>query len=276
MVVRAPVGRAGGQGGQNGPGDGGAEGAEPDGGGAVGQPDARHAGRGAALRADRGRGEAEQLGVAGDEDKLGVVAGQVGGADDPVVVFEGDQLELIAVRRVVGLHALDDAGRGAERHPAGLAAVERRQGEYLLAVGQARHELPDRVAGGQHARRARRHSAGRQGGNLDDADPDHPARARHRADRGPGRGRDGARGQVGRAGPLGDTGGRGGGATNSFGIIMGFQRDTGQQAGLPTAPPGRGRRSPRAGRRRSPPRRPPSGPCDAGCRTSWRRRTSRR
>src|SRR6185437_5508495 len=124
--------------------------------------------------------------------------------------------------------ALDDAGRGAEGNPGRVAAVQGGQGEDGLAVVQAGHELPDRVAGGQRGRLA---GARGQRRDLDDADPDHPARAGDRADRGPGGGRDGASDQVGRARPLRDAGRRGGGGLHSFGITVEFYRDPGQQAG---------------------------------------------
>ena len=122
------------------------------------QPDACHARGRAALRADRRGREAQQLRVAGDEDELGVVAGQVGGAHHAVVVLERDQLELVAVGRVVRLHALDHAGRGAEGHAARFRAVERRQGQHGLAVRRGRGRTPrpgGRRTGRPRARRGR-------------------------------------------------------------------------------------------------------------------------
>ena len=99
--------------------------AEEDHAGPGGQLDAGHAAGGAALRADAGRGEAQQLGVGGDEDEVRRSSVQLDGADDRVAVPEADDLPVVPVARVVGGDPLDDALGGAERETGGVASTAR-------------------------------------------------------------------------------------------------------------------------------------------------------
>ena len=101
------------------------DGAEPDRAGPGGQPDPGHPARAAALRAHGRRREVQQLGVAADEHQVLVLAGQLDRADHPVPVLQPDDLELVAVLRVVRQHPLDHAAGRAERDP-GLAGCPAR------------------------------------------------------------------------------------------------------------------------------------------------------
>ncbi len=58
-----------------------------------GEPDTGHATGGPALRPHGRRAEPEQLGIAGDEDQVLVLAIELRGADDAVAIFQGDHLE---------------------------------------------------------------------------------------------------------------------------------------------------------------------------------------
>ena len=128
---------------------------------ARGEPDAGHPAGRATLRPHGRGGEAEQLGVAGDEDEvLGAVV-QRGGADDGVAVAQRDGLP-VGAAGVVGGDPLDDALSGAQRDARARrrraarssAAPRRRAGRRRRPAARRRTGSASRPAAAGSAARA--------------------------------------------------------------------------------------------------------------------------
>ena len=188
-----------------------------------------------------------------------VAGAQVERADHAVTVAEPDELEGVALRRVVGSDPLDDALLGAQRQP-GRAGLERAQGERSLV----RSEL-DELAHRRAPRQRRRAGGRREARQVEDREPDHAPGRRDHADRAARRGGHGGHDRVVRGPrPLGAelvrVGGAreeaGGGEQHVAGVVDDLQRG--------------GRGTARAAQRT------PAEPCVVVFRASWRPRPARR